>query len=211
MAASNAAGYEVHHFRKRIEPKLLDLLAWQLQRDSEEFTARHAEPPELHRGVGPLTLPADVFAWEAAEHQHAITRLWGTVYLLRAELLTVARLVSMSAPTDELAMSLNAALWRHALVLAASEQYRAAYGTVLLHAATALGPEQIASSAGWTPEFTADQERTLVKCVDPTKSLADFSAALTAAEGGEELAAIWGRAFTGDGANSTKRTITNES
>lgn len=196
VAAAGAAGYEVHHFRKRIEPKLLNLLAWQLQRDSEEFTARHAEPPELHRGIGPLALPADVFAWEAAEHQHAIARLWGAVYLLRAELLTVARLVSMSAPADELAKSLNAALWRHALVLAASEQYRAAYGAVLLHAETVLGPGQIAASAGWTPELTVDQERTLINCADPAKGLADFSAALAGAEGGGELAMAWGRAFT---------------
>jgi hypothetical protein len=106
---------------------------------------------------------------------------------------------------------LKATLWQHALVLAASEQYRDAYGTVLLHAATVVGPEQIASSAGWTPELTADQERTLVRCADPKKGLADFSAALSAAEGGEELVATWWRAFTGIGANSMNRTVTDES
>ncbi len=197
MVAARAAGYETHHFRKRIEPKLLDLVTWQLQRDSEEFSTRHAEPPELHVTSGPLALPADVFAWEAAEHQHAITRLWGAVYLLRAELLTVARLQSMNAAAEELTESVNVALWRHALVLAASERYRAAYGAVLLHAATTLGAHEIASSAGWTPEHTADQDRILIECADPEQGLADFFAALAEAEGGAEVAETWQRAFTG--------------
>lgn len=210
-AAAQAAGYEVHHFRKRIEPKLLDLVAWQLQRDSEEFSTRHAEPPELHRASRPLVLPADVFAWEAAEHQHAIARLWGAVYLLRAELLTVARLMSMNAAADELAASVNLALWRHALVLAASERYRAAYGAVLLHAATTLGPQEIASSAGWTPEHTPDQHRILIECADPEQGLADFFAALAEAKGGAEVAETWRRAFTGHNAGPTEKDSTHES
>ncbi|MGH3387626.1 MAG: hypothetical protein ACRDOO_01960 [Actinomadura sp.] len=196
-AAAAASGYEVHHFRKRIEPKLLDLLAWQLRRDSEEFTARHAEPPELRTASGPLVLPADVFAWEAAEHQHALSALWGAVYLLRAELLTVARLKSMEAAEDDLEAAAAIALWRHASVLRASADYRASYGAVLLHAATELGPEEIGASAGWTPDLTPAQELLLSNLADPGGGLTDFTARLDAADGGAELATGWRQALTG--------------
>jgi hypothetical protein len=197
MAAAEAAGYEMHHFRKRIEPKLLELVAWQLRRDSEEFTARRAEPPELHAGSGPMVLPADVFAWEAAEHQHAVAALWGAVYLLRAELLTVARLVSMEAAEGDLTAAAMTALWRHALVLRASTDYRASYGAVLLHATTELGPEQIGASAGWTPDLAPAQELLLADLAKPDGGLTDFTARLDATDGGTELAAVWRRALTG--------------
>lgn len=196
QAAAAAAGYEVHHFRKRIEPKVTELVAWQLRRDSEEFTARRATPPELHAASGPLVLPADVFAWEAAEHQHVLATLWGAVYLLRAELLTVARLVSMDAPAIEVDGAAAAALWRHALVLTATARYRAAYGAAVLHAATDLGPQQIAAYAGWTPPLTPVQELLLAELTDPTEGLADFTARLDAAAGGKQLAATWRRVLS---------------
>lgn len=197
QAAAAAAGYEAHHFRKRIEPKVLELVAWQLRRDSEEFTARHASPPELHAAAGPLVLPADVFAWEAVEHQYVLAALWGAVYLLRAELLTVARLASMDAPERELSGAAMAALWRHAQVLAAAVRYRAAYGAVLLHAATDLGPREIAGYAGWTPPLTPAQELLLAGLASPEQGLADFTARLDAASGGAGLAAAWLRALSG--------------
>ncbi|MBW0009828.1 MAG: hypothetical protein JO063_06885 [Pseudonocardiales bacterium] len=174
---------------------MLKLIAWQLRRDSEEFTARHATAPELHAASGPLVLPADVFAWEAAEHQHAVAALWGAVYLLRAELLTVARLISMDVPEVEGAAAV--ALWRHALVLAAAARYRRAYGAALLHAATDLGPQEIATYAGWTPPLTPAQELLLAELADPEQGFADFTARLDAADGGAELAAAWRRALSG--------------
>jgi hypothetical protein len=193
QAAAAAAGYEVHHFRKRVEPKVLELVAWQLRRDSEEFTARHASPPELHVSSGPLALPADVFAWEAAEHQHVLASLWGAVYQLRAELLTVARLASMDAPERETGNAAAAALWRHAQVLAGIARYRAAYGAALLHTAAGLGLQEIAGYAGWTPPLTAAQELLLAGLADPAQGLSDFSSRLDAAAGGSRLAAAWRR------------------
>jgi hypothetical protein len=207
QAAASASGYEVHHFRKRIEPKVLELVAWQLRRDSEEFTARRASPPELHAEPAQLVLPTDVFAWEAAEHQHVLASLWGAVYLLRAELLTVARLVSMEAPGDEIAAAAAAALWRQAQVLAATARYRGAYGAALLHAATGLGPQEVASYAGWTPALTPAQELLLGGLTAPGQGLADFTARLDAAAGGAVLAASWRQALSGrDGGTATEGT-----
>ncbi|WP_067798476.1 hypothetical protein [Actinomadura formosensis] len=195
--AAAAAGYEVHHFRKRIEPKLLDLVIWQLRRDTEELATRHAAPPRLHPAARRPNLPADVFAWEAAEHQHALAALWGAVYLLRAELLRVAQLVSMDAAGSELADAADAALWRQALVLHATRRYQAAYGSALLHAATALGPGEIAASAGWTPTLTPAQELLLSGVADPAEGRADFTTRLLAAAEGADLAVAWRRSLTG--------------
>ncbi|MER5319047.1 hypothetical protein [Streptosporangium roseum] len=196
-AAAAAAGYEVHHFRKRIEPKICGLVAWQLRRTSEVSDAALPAAPALHASGRPLVLPADVFAWEAAEHQHALAALWGTVYQLRAELLTVARLVSMGAPAAEVGGAAVAALWRHAQVLAATASYRASYGAVLLHTAVDLAPEQIGASAGWTPALAPAQELLLAALGEPERGLADFTARLQQAVGGTELAAAWRRALTG--------------
>ncbi|GAA0424362.1 hypothetical protein Acor_45180 [Acrocarpospora corrugata] len=200
-AAAAAADYEVHHFRKRIEPKLVELIAWQLRRDSEQFATRHAQPPELHSASRRLVLPADVFAWEAAEHQHVLAVLWGAVYQLRAELLTVARLVSMTAAEHEVTDATNSALWRHAQVLHAARSYQAAYGAVLLNPATALGPAELASFAGWTPSLTPTQELLLAELADPAEGRADFTARLATARGGPDLAASWRQALTGHGAD----------
>lgn len=195
-AAANVAGFEAHHFRKRIEPKLLDLLAWQLHRDSEDFVSRRADPPELTRSTAAIHLPADVFAWEAAEHQQALARLWSAVYALRAELLAVARLVSMDAH-HELDTAADLALWRQALVLSAAQDYRAAYGGVLLHAATELGPAEVAAFAGWTPALTDEQVHALASCADRQGGFADFTAHLSATTSGGDLITTWRAALTG--------------
>lgn len=200
QAAAQASGYEVHHFRKRIEPKLAQLVAWQLHRDSERFATRYARPPELRVEGGPLTLPTDVFAWEAAEHQSALAALWGTVYLLRAELLDVAALLSMGTDDSTLDGAAAIALWRRAQVLRAVSRYQSRYGDRLLRATVDLGapfgPTQIAASAGWTPELTPAQELLLIECADRDGSRADFSEALAAADGGMRLDADWRQGLT---------------
>jgi hypothetical protein len=197
QAAAAACGYEVHHFRKRIEPKILELVAWQLRRDSDQFAARQVSAPELQAAAGPLMLPADVFAWEAAEYQHVLAVLWGLAYLLRAELLTVARLASMDASEQEIADAATAALWRYAQVLAAAARYRTAYGDALLHADPGLGPKEIIGSAGWAPPLTAAQELLLTSIGSPESGFAGFIARLDAAAGGAALAVTWQRALTG--------------
>jgi hypothetical protein len=210
-AAAAAAGYEAHHFRKRVEPKLTGLVAVQLRRAGEE-AALFTMAPDLRAASGRPVLPADVFAWEATEHQQALATLWGAVYLLRAELLEVARLVSMDAAEDDLARACRTALWRHALVLRAVRDYRAAYGAVLLHtgigaapgttpgtdpSAAGLGVDQIAARAGWTPPLSLAQELLLAELTDPEHGLADFSTRLHASAGGPALAVAWQHALTG--------------
>ncbi|WP_344748530.1 hypothetical protein [Streptosporangium vulgare] len=159
--AARAAGYEVHHFRKRIEPRLCLLLADMLAADSEEVAAVHAVPPVLTAtSQGPLRLPADVFAWEVVEHERMLSKLWAAVYALRADLLDLARLVSMDAPDHDRYQAVDTALWRYGQVLAEADEYRGAYGDALLHTGTRLPPRGLAQLAGWIPpipEAATDQ------------------------------------------------------
>lgn len=151
--AAAAAGYEAHHFRKRIEPQICQRLAAMLAADAAEVSAR-VVPPRLSRSRRPLSLPADVFAWEAVEHEQAIAALWAGVYALRAALLAVARLVSMhGAARPETEAATETALWRAAVLHHAVLAYRDAYGSQLLGADPGIGPEDLAALVGWHPAF----------------------------------------------------------
>lgn len=189
--AAAASGHEVHHFRKRIEPRLLGLLAWALRRDSDEYAMTRAVAPALAKASARLRIPADPFAWESAEHAELLSRLWSGVYLLRAELLGLARARSMRAEPAALVAAACTALRRYAQLLALAQRYRAAYGDVLLHADTGLTPEGLADLAGWTPTLEPDQRRALAGTADAATELAFLSAVPG------EVTACWCEALTG--------------
>lgn len=149
--AAAASGYEVHHFRKRIEPEICARLAGMLSADAEDFTGG-AAAPRLGRARRPTRLGADVFAWEVAEHEQALAALWSGVYALRAELLATARLASMNSPRHQQTRnSAQTALWRLALLYRQTAAYRQAYGPRLLGTDPNTAPEQLAHFAGWHP------------------------------------------------------------
>jgi hypothetical protein len=45
--AAAEAGHEVHHFRKRVEPKLIEKIAWELLADADRFTRSPMIAPRL--------------------------------------------------------------------------------------------------------------------------------------------------------------------
>jgi hypothetical protein len=94
MKAAKEAGYEVDHFRKHIEKKILGSLAWLLHQDSQNYIPRsRAVPPPLEAsGDTPIITQGDISSKDAAEHQELLSRLWAHVYALRAEILRVERL-----------------------------------------------------------------------------------------------------------------------
>lgn len=189
--AAAASGHEVHHFRKRIEPRLLMVLAWALRRDSDDYTQTRAVAPPLARASVRPRVPADPFAWEAAEHAELLSRLWSGVYLLRAELLGLARARSMRGEPAALVAAACTALRRYAELLALAGQYRAAYGELLLHADTGLTPDALADLAGWTPPLEAAQRAELVAAANAGTELT-FLAAVPG-----EITAGWSEALTG--------------
>lgn len=192
-AAAKAAGREVHHFRKRVEPQVLDLIAHALERDAAAQSKSWASPPPVRPGRRRRDLPRDVFAWEAAEHEEALTRLWACVYALRAELLAVERQASMGDRGEATAAS-DAALWRYGQLQAQARRYRAAYGGALLPDGEA-APHQLAALAGWTPPLSP-VESALVADAATATSTHLFMLTVRAASGGNDLLTAWRTALT---------------
>ncbi|MFI8813537.1 MULTISPECIES: hypothetical protein [unclassified Streptomyces] len=190
--AAKEAGREVNHFRKRVEPEILVGLAVALERDAASQTAPWASAPPVRKARSRRRLPPDVYAWEAAEHEEALTRLWACVYALRAELLAVERQVSMGDPTDATA---DAALWRYGQMQAQARRYRAAYGGELLPDGAA--PHDLADLAGWTPALSPAQ-LLLVADASSSPDPVAFAAAVRTERDGDALVSVWRTALTSD-------------
>jgi hypothetical protein len=191
--AARLAGKEVHHFRKRIEPRILAAVAYALERDAAAQTRSWASPPPVRPGRRRRLLPSDVFAWEAVEHEEALTRLWAAVYALRAELLAVERQVSMG-DAEESAAAADAALWRLGQLHAAARRYRGAYGGALLPHGEA-APHDLAALAGWTPRLPPIQAALLADASAATAPEL-FIRSVLAAPGGGDLLTAWRNALT---------------
>ncbi|MEU8538897.1 hypothetical protein AB0C52_02680 [Streptomyces sp. NPDC048717] len=194
QVAAGLANREVNHFRKRIEQQILIALAHALLRAAAVQDRPWAIPPPVRPGTRRRLLPSDPFAWEAIEHEEALTRLWACVYALRAELLAVERQVSMD---DEAAAitTANTALWRYGHLQAEARRYRAAYGGALLPDGST-APADLAQLAGWTPALPPGWTE-LVADASSEGNTALFMLAVHAADSGGELLATWHTALIG--------------
>src|SRR5437764_9723245 len=67
--AAAEAGHEAHHFRKRVEPKLIEKVAWELLADADRFTRFPMIAPRLAPATGRQPVQADPFAWEVAQQE----------------------------------------------------------------------------------------------------------------------------------------------
>ncbi|MBB5867383.1 hypothetical protein F4553_000762 [Allocatelliglobosispora scoriae] len=187
-----AAALSVHpdHFRKHIEPRLLAQLAQALAADSERMTSTRVAPPQLLPMTRPpAPLPADMFAWEAVEHEEQLSRLWSSVYALRAELLACERWASMDPGSGEHVDAADAALWRVGQLHVAIRSYRRAYGSRLLHGD--IPPERLIGMAGWTPDLRPPDVELLCHRGPDAERLRGFLDDLTAAPGGQDLRDRW--------------------
>lgn len=164
-AAASAAGHEVHHFRKRVEPRLLDELAAALIADADRFTRAQLAAPRLAPASGRERVGADPFAWEVAEQEEALTRVWSAIYALRAELLAVERLISLELDNQQVTTHAVTAAWRWALASTGTRTYTAAFAsdpaTTDDDASSGRAAAELLALAGWTPPLTSDQERRL--------------------------------------------------
>jgi hypothetical protein len=154
-AAAAACAREAHHFRKHLEPRILAQLALALAADSDRLLAVAVSAPALLPAAGPAVLPAEVFAWEVAEHAEHLSRLWAQVYALRAELLACQRLASMDPSGADLVAAAERALWAAGRLHVAVADYRRAYGDLLLHGQVA--PDALIALAGWAPALSVDE------------------------------------------------------
>jgi hypothetical protein len=200
--AARASGYELHHFRKHIEPRICALLAEQLLADAEAFAAAHAAAPRLSPDEGSLRLPPDVFAWEVAEHEETLCELWSRLYALRAALLRTARLASMD--DSGTAGAAEETLWRYAALRFAIGRYRAAYGPVLLPAQPAPVPaSELEKLAGPLPRLSPTDLALLSRL--PNADQHTFIADLMATPDGAQIHAAWCRGLVEQLADTTAR------
>jgi hypothetical protein len=192
-AAAAAAGHEVHHFRKRVEPRLLDELAGALIADADRFTRAQLAAPRLAPASGRELVGADPFAWEVAEQEEALTRVWSAIYALRAELLAVERLISLDFDDQQAKAHAVTAAWRWAQASIVARSYTVAFGP---DPGTGAGEglssdhaaDELLALAGWTPELTAAQQRCLRDAAAGEATRAEFIAAL---HGEVELGNAW--------------------
>ncbi|MFE3458389.1 hypothetical protein ACFXKD_12670 [Nocardiopsis aegyptia] len=156
-AAAKACDHDVDHFRKRVEPKLIERLAWMLWQDSDQFRATRAVAPRLTRAPQDIpTLPDDVFAWELAEHETHLSRVWASIYALRAELLTLDRIAAMGTDREQINQQAVTAAWRYGVLRADIGDYLDAYPSGGFGALAEATPDDLIALAGWTPPLDAD-------------------------------------------------------
>jgi hypothetical protein len=188
--AARDAGYEVHHFRKRVEPRLLKQLAEALLADADRFTQSQAIAPRLAPSPNRQTVPADPFAWEVAEQEESFARAWSAIYALRAELVAVERLISLGAELQQIIGHAVTAAWRWALASAEATAYAAAFGTA--DGDPVRTAHDLVSLAGWAPSLTAVQAERLRAAATRGPERAAFVAAL---HDDAELRSTWVDAF----------------
>lgn len=165
--AADASGYEVHHFRKRVEPRLISTVAAAIIADSDTYNRNRAEAPRLFlekRRPGPL--PEDAWAWEALEHEEGLLRIWSAIYSLRADLLTLERFLSMGMPSAELRSAADNAMYRAAILVRQLVEYQEAYGEQIIQRESPIELQGFINLAGWTPELTTSEKDLLCEVIE---------------------------------------------
>jgi hypothetical protein len=171
--AAEQAGHEVHHFRKRVEPKLIEKIAWELLADADRFTRTPMIAPRLAPVTVRQPVPADPFAWEVTEHEEQLARLWSALYAARAELLAVERLVSLRANRIDLIHAAVTAAWRWAAARAEAIGYTTAYARDY-----DTSVDDLLALTGWTPGLAEAQASRLTEAAAGDVSREQFVHAL---------------------------------
>jgi hypothetical protein len=156
------AGYNLDHFRKRIEPKIVEQLAWQLLRLGLQYVRRRNGPEPIEAsGDTPTIQDQHVTEAKTAEQEVLLSRIWSEVYGLRAEL--IARESARDDPErqDEFTDAATGSLWYLARLLKRLDEYLDKYGRTILHGAAEYDANALIRLAGWTGELTTQQAQEL--------------------------------------------------
>ncbi len=193
--AAEQAGHEVHHFRKRVEPKLIEKIAWELLADADRFIRSPMIAPRLALAAGRQPVQADPFAWEVAEHEEQLSRFWSAIYAARAELLAVERLISLRADRFDVITTALTAAWRWAAARAEAISYTTAFA-----AERESSVDELVALAGWTPTLTLVQASKLTEAAAGGANRERFTAALRGETG---LGDTWVQGFLAHHASPT--------
>ena len=180
-AAAKACGHDVDHFRKRVEPRLVERLARMLWQDSEQFRAVPAAAPRLTPAPKDMpSLPDDVFAWELTEHETQLSLVWAAIYALRAELLTLDRMAAMGADPQEIIRQSITTAWRYGVLRADADDYLDAYPSGGFGALAEASADDLVALAGWTPPLDTDDIDRLTRAGRDHRDRDGFIAAMRA-------------------------------
>lgn len=161
IAAAKKLSYEEHHFRKRIEPKIVEQIAWQLHKDSLQYVPRARKyPPAEASGDTPIISEEDITDPERAQHEILLSRIWSEVYGLRAELIEreTHRGETENARFQEAS---EASELRLGTLLNYLDDYMTRYGDKIMHGEAEYKAEALIRLAGWRGELTEKQAREL--------------------------------------------------
>ncbi len=156
--AARTAGFSTDHFRKNIEQKIIQEVAWLLHRDSQNYVPRErATPPPLEiSGDTPYVSFGDVTDRDRNEHEEALSRLWAHVYALRAEILRVERLKQWPHDVTELETSheitlkaISARDREVRMIKILIERYISKYGESIAHSEGEFSARALLRLAGW--------------------------------------------------------------
>ncbi len=156
--AAGRLSYEIDHFRKRIEPKIVEQLAWQLERDSLQYVRRrHDGRPLTASGDTPTISLEHIESADEAEREALTSEVWAGVYALRAAL--IRREVAAGDPdrAEEHQRSAERARWRLGELLVVLDQFFDRYGSEILHGAAGFNAEGLIRLAGWTGEVSVEE------------------------------------------------------
>jgi len=153
--------YDPDHFRKHIEPKIVEQLAWQLHKDSLQYVPRaRKHPPPEPSGDTPIISEEDITDPERAQHQILLSRIWSEVYGLRADLIEreTHRTELEGAHYKE---AEEAAELRLGKLLNYLDDYLTRYGERILHGEAEFNAEALVRLAGWKGELSEKHAREL--------------------------------------------------
>lgn len=160
--AAELSGYEFDHLRKRIEPRIVEQLSWQLHQDSLQYVQRGDDgQPFSVSGDTPTISEDDIADVKDAEREALLSDVWSRVYALRAALIRREVTVNDPSHAQENAQHAETALWRLGELLVALDRFLDAYGNEILHGAASYNAEGLIRLAGWTGELSTEDAREL--------------------------------------------------
>lgn len=156
--AAQQLSRDVGRFRRAHEPQILETVAWDLHRDSQNYIARagQTELPLESSGMTPSITAGDLASIEAVSRAEWTSRVWASVYALRTEVLRVERLRQWPEDDADPARStsaLQSALSKRDDCVRTTrillQQYIDRYGQSIEHGNAKFNPQGLLRLAGW--------------------------------------------------------------
>ena len=88
--AASLAGYEVHHYRKRIEPRVIARLAYEVEQLADARGWHLSVRPPFLRENQEMTEPSDFLEALALDRERLISEIWAAAFALHAVLIELA-------------------------------------------------------------------------------------------------------------------------